>query len=130
MKRRRKKSERTKLRDRCDKLFRQIILERDGDTCQRCGRYVEGRNAHVAHIIPRSRTNYWLRWTPDNALLMCYACHINWWHKHPLESGEWFRRKYRKRLERITELNTLRPMAAWEMEEIYKNMKRELGDGK
>ena len=25
----------------------------------------------------------------DNVKLLCYHCHLNWWHKHPLEASVW-----------------------------------------
>ena len=84
------KSKRKKLTDKLDELCMEIIRERDNWTCQKCGKKVEKSNAHTSHVIPKSRGNA-LRWDLMNLKLLCYHDHINWWHKSPTESGEWFK---------------------------------------
>lgn len=73
-----------KLIKQADKLFAELIHKRG--KCERCGKIT---SLQTAHIIPRTNKN--LRWNPDNALLLCVACHLYWFHKNPLEAMEWFK---------------------------------------
>lgn len=97
-----KKTERKKLTDKLDSLCREIILKRDNNICQKCGTFAEKQNAHCSHVIPRSQGNI-LRWNLLNLKLLCFHCHINWWHKSPCESGEWFKSKFPDRWEYLQE---------------------------
>jgi len=90
------KSSRKGLKLKLDKAVIEIIRERDKWTCQHCGKPVEKSNAHVSHVIPRSHGDA-LRWDLTNLKLLCFHCHINWWHKNPLEAYEWFKSKFPKR---------------------------------
>ena len=93
MLKRRQKTDKAKLIEQCEALFRQIVRARDNDTCQKCGKVVAGANCHVSHVIPRSRDKR-LSIDPLNGKVMCYHDHLNWWHKHPCESGVWFRETF------------------------------------
>lgn len=84
------KTPRKKLSDKLDKIIIDIVRVRDKWTCQKCFKKVEKHNAHCSHVIPRSRGNH-LRWDLQNVKLLCFHCHINWWHKNPIEAGEWFK---------------------------------------
>jgi len=77
-------------------LYRQIIRLRDKHICQHCGKHVTGADEHVSHVVPVSAGNK-LRWDLSNAKIMCFHCHINWWHKNPIESGDWFKAKFPER---------------------------------
>jgi hypothetical protein len=35
-----------------------------------------------------------MAWILENILTLCYACHIHWWHKNPLEAYKWFNANY------------------------------------
>lgn len=85
-----KKTKRRKLIEKLDKACRDIILIRDKNICQKSGKYVEGCNAHCSHVIPKSQGNA-LRWDLLNLKLLSYHYHINWWHKSPVDAGEWFK---------------------------------------
>ena len=81
-----------------DRLAREIVLKRDNNTCQKCGKYVEKQNAHISHVVPKSK-GYALRWDLNNLKVLCFHCHINWWHKNPIEAAEWFQEKFPERAE-------------------------------
>lgn len=66
---RRKKSERQKLVDKCDKLWKQIIWEQAKYHCEYCG--CESKQAH--HIYTRSKFN--TRWTLANGINLCPLHH-------------------------------------------------------
>jgi hypothetical protein len=62
----------------------------------------------------------------ENLKVLCYHHHINWWHKHPTESGQWFRERYPREmeyLERMKPLRRARPIKDFELEEIYDKLK-------
>ena len=86
------------LKKNIERLCKEIIYIRDGGKCQKCGKPVSGKNAHTSHVIPKSHGNG-LRFDLLNLKLLCFHCHINWWHKNPLEAAEWFKSKYPKRWE-------------------------------
>lgn len=79
-----------------DKLARKVIIKRDENICQWCGRYAEGSGIHCSHVIPKSK-GYALRWDLRNLKLLCFNCHINNWHKNPLEAWKWFENRFPKR---------------------------------
>lgn len=27
----------------------------------------------------------------DNVVALCFACHMTWWHKEPIEAGAWIK---------------------------------------
>lgn len=68
-----------------DELFRQIIRERDGMRCVRCGRR---SHLEVAHIVPR-RFSWTRTWEP-NAVLLCSfgGCH-DYFTRHPAQFTAW-----------------------------------------
>lgn len=78
-----------KLKKMYEDIMKTKAKERDGYTCQRCHKKVEGSNAHGSHVIPVSASDY-LRFDLINIKCLCHHCHINWWHKNPIEAGKWF----------------------------------------
>ena len=80
-------------RKKCVNKAKLEAKERDNWTCQKCGKPVEGKNAHGSHIYNEG-TYKSMSADVDNILTMCYYDHINWWHKNPLEASEWFKTKY------------------------------------
>lgn len=84
-----KKSERRKLIEKADKLFRDYIRLRDKMSCQRCGQDAyHDRKIEVAHFYGRS--NLTTRWAPDNVCLLCFKCHYLWAHREPMEFSQWW----------------------------------------
>lgn len=51
------------------------VYERDKGCCQRCGKFVFGRDAHRHHIIPVA-VDPSLKLDPDNIKLLCGKCHV------------------------------------------------------
>lgn len=88
-----KKTVKRKLKDKLEKIVKEIVKIRDDWTCQKCGKEVTGINCHASHVIPVSRDGR-LAFDPRNMKVLCYHDHINWWHKHPIESGEWYVSKF------------------------------------
>lgn len=82
-------------------LAKKIAKLRDNYTCQKC---TCKENIHWSHII-----NEWLDHRlatyEENIKALCYHCHLNWWHKNPLEASEWFNNKFPWRYELLNKLH-------------------------
>lgn len=52
-----------------------FVYERENGHCQRCGRFVFGRQAHRHHVIPIKK-NDMLKLDPNNIRLLCPQCHV------------------------------------------------------
>ena len=87
---------------RLDWLLAQVTKYRDGWTCQKCGQRLFGREAHCAHVLPKS-AGLLLRWDRANTILLCWADHIEWAHGHPVEFREWFQAKFPERFAYLQE---------------------------
>ena len=48
---------------------------------------------HGSHNYPEG-TYVSMSADEDNILCLCYFCHFQWWHKHPIAAAEWFKKKY------------------------------------
>jgi len=68
---------RIKLR-KTDKLFSDYIRTRDKWTCLRCGNKPVKQGLHCSHYWGRGREA--IRFEPDNAISLCFACHKLWGH--------------------------------------------------
>lgn len=88
----------SKLKEQLMILVKQKVKERDKYICQRCGKQVDGKNCQASHVIPVSAGNI-LSFDELNLKVLCYHCHLNWWHKNPIEAGEWFKTKFPDRWE-------------------------------
>lgn len=84
----------------------EVVVERDQDTCQRCGihngdwipellRYAVIQWCHV-----HTREYYCLRWEPDNSYAGCDRCHV-WFDQHKVLGFDWFSKKWPERWKRI-----------------------------
>jgi len=85
----RKKSNRNKLMTAADKQFFRAIRARD-QVCQRCG---SSSALAPSHVLCKGKYPN-LRYDLLNAKLLCFGCHIPWWHANPMEAAEWFIQKF------------------------------------
>ena len=115
---RKKAASKTLLKKKLEKLVKDYVKKRDNYTCQHCGKVVEGVNCHASHVIPVSRSGY-LQFDPLNMKVLDYHCHINWWHKHPVEAGKWFTDTFPERWEYLQSLHIkrMKPMNEAELQE-------------
>ena len=121
-----KKGSKTVLKKKLEKLVKDYIKKRDAYICQHCHVGVEGSNCHASHVIPVSRSGY-LQFEPLNMKVLCYHCHLNWWHKHPIEAGKWYTDTFPERWEYLNSLHIqrLKPMNEAELQEkilYYKSL--------
>jgi hypothetical protein len=76
-------------RDTADALFSTLIRERAEWCCQRCGKFYpvgERGGLHASHVV--GRRNRAVRFDPDNAFSLDYACH-RYFTENPLAHIEW-----------------------------------------
>ena len=117
-----KKLNRKALIKKLDELIKTKAKIRDNYTCQKCGKKVEGSNAHGSHVIPVSG-GHKLRWDIQNIKCLCYHCHINWWHKNPMEASEWFSRTFPDRWKYLEANRGIAKFKDFELQELYEELK-------
>ena len=112
-----------KLKKKLEDFVKREVKERDNWTCQRCNKQVEGLNAHGSHVIPVSASQR-LRFDLLNIKCLCYHCHIQWWHKHPIDARDWFKNKFPERFKYLQKekLNTEK-WTRTELEELIERYK-------
>lgn len=118
---RKKKTEKKKLWEKLLQLAKKLVYRRDKDTCQHCLKVVSWSNRHASHVIPVSRDGR-LKYDILNMKVLCYHCHLNRRHKHPIEAGERFTKKFPERREYLEKQYQQWPKGSisilW-MEELY-----------
>ena len=90
-KKRRKKSERTLMIEKLDRLWSIAVRTRDRFQCQKSPCPAHGKYMHGAHIWERG--NMLVRWDVDDGITMCYYHHLHWAHRKPLEFAEWIKER-------------------------------------
>ncbi len=88
-----------------DAEVREEVFERDGRRCVRCN---SDKAIAPSHVYPKGKYPR-LRFLEVNILTMCYGCHIHWWHKHPIESAEWFLKTFPDRAKQLALLKDTAP---------------------
>jgi len=116
-----KKPKRSTLYKKLDKLVSIKVKERDNETCQWCGKKLESQNCHTSHVI--TRKNIALRWDLNNLKVLCFYCHIQRWHKSPLEATKWFKNKFPDRYEYLMrEKNKIAKFSITDLQEMIKKL--------
>lgn len=121
---RRKKTPRKIIKDRLEKLSKRIVYLRDDYTCQKCGKR-DGRDYQASHVIPVSAGNK-LAWEPLNMKVLCHHCHLNWWHKNPMEAAAWFSEAFPDRWEYLQRNRGIKKFTLTELEELEESLKGQL----
>lgn len=103
-----------------DNLFSKVVRARDG-RCLKCGTV---EKLQCSHVLPRTHLS--IRWDLDNAITLCYRCHIYWWHKNVLEAARWFEETFPGRADELRRkaLNP-KPVKQSDIDDIYDQLKRE-----
>lgn len=79
--------------NKLDDLARIAVRLRENMVCEKCGRKCTNRDAQSSHVLPKS-THPMLRFELLNIQLLCYHCHMFWWHKDIIAAYEWFKKKF------------------------------------
>lgn len=79
-----------------DALAKKCLILLRGEACERCGKLP----VFSSHILPKGKHKR-MRWMLENILLLCYACHMHFWHKHPHAAVAWFDEKFPGRYENL-----------------------------
>lgn len=106
---------------------KKVVYARDKDICQHCDKKCIWSDRHASHVIPVSATGR-LALYPLNMKVLCYHCHLNWWHKNPIEAGRRFESKFPERLqelERIASEIWMWSITLTELEEIEKIIEKD-----
>lgn len=119
------KTERGKLNKQLDLLAKAIVKERDGNTCVRCRKTVEGSNRHASHVIPVSAGNK-LRWDPLNMKVLCHHCHLQFWHLNPMEAADWFANQYPDRWEYLQSNRGVQKFTIQDLRDLKEKLKKQL----
>ncbi len=98
---------------------KKVVYVRDKDICQHCDKKCIWSDRHASHVIPVSATGR-LALYPLNMKVLCYHCHLNWWHKNPIEAGRWFESKFPERLKELERLQLEIPMGSITLTELEK----------
>lgn len=102
-KRGKKKTSKKKRLDRdITALVRNHVIKRDKGLCQKCGKKPVGRDLQLSHVKSKGAYKH-LNYDVTNVKIMCYQCHIQWWHKEPSDAWEWFQREFPYRADYLTE---------------------------
>ena len=122
------KLSRSKVKKQLDKLVKDYVKERDNYTCQHCGKKVEGSNCHASHIFPVGSCSL-LQFEPLNMKVLCYHCHINWWHKNPIEAYQWAEKTFPDRIAILGVMkNVNSKISTIELQELVEEYKSKLKD--
>lgn len=121
MKPRKKKSDRKKLEDKLEKISKKLVYLRDDYKCQHCGKQ-DYKDYQASHVIPVSAGKK-LKWDLQNMKVLCHHCHLNWWHKNPLEATEWFKSKFPDRYEYLQANKGIKRWEMNELEDLYLTLK-------
>ena len=79
--------------------IRDFILERDENTCQRCGaKNACGIPFNIHHVISYSYEEY--RLNPENLVSLCKKCH-KWVHSDENKLGEFLKKPVKKHFETV-----------------------------
>jgi len=98
-------------------LLREAALLRDKNKCIRCGHL---KRLSTSHIYPKGRYKT-MEYDLDNVKILCYSCHLQFWHKNPIEAKEWLDSKLPKeRLQRLKLMSqTSRKMPNYNSIKLY-----------
>ncbi len=124
-KKRKVKTPLQKMHDKCWAMARKVVYLRDHGQCQRCFKHIEGSNAHTSHVLPKS-THGAIKYNLMNLKLLCYHCHINWYHKNPVEAGKYIRETFPDRLAVIEKIPRCRSYRVDDLQEILEELQAEL----
>lgn len=119
-----RKRTKTKIKKDIEKIVKTFVRNRDNNTCQKCGKQVFGSNCHVSHV--KSVGAYPnLQFDPLNMKVLCYRCHIFWWHKEPTEAGQWFEERFPDRFLYLEKAKNERiSLSTYELEELLKQWRK------
>lgn len=109
-------------RKKAIELAKKLAKERDGYTCQKCGKDRLTAQIQASHNVSVGQCVA-LAADVINILALCSYHHLRWWHSHPLDASAWFQEKYPDRYEYLMKKQKMHTKPNWE--EIYKQLKED-----
>ena len=73
------------------KLLHQLVVVRD----KKCLKCKKKKRLNASHIYPKGAYPH-MRWMPRNVIALTFYWHLFWWHKNPIEAGEWYKKTFPK----------------------------------
>ena len=105
-----------------DAVFSDLVRERVGFICERCGHYepegVSRQAMHCSHFYSRGSGNR-LRWNPLNGTCLCASCH-RWLGEHPDDHTTFIKQKLGSDYELLAKAKRMPPL------KMSKNDKQEM----
>ena len=123
-KKRKVKTPLQKMHDKCWEMAKKCIKLRDHGQCQHCFKPAMGSNGHTSHVYPKS-THGALKYILINLKLLCYHCHMNWWHKNPIEAADWFTENWPERRAKLEVMKRLKSYRVDILQEILEELQTE-----
>ena len=106
-----------------DGLLREVVLYRD-KKCQKCGR--KAGRITTSHIYPKG-IYPWMRYDIQNATMLCFRCHLHWWHKDIILANKWYEETFsEERKEYLKKRSENKVPTSQDVEGIEKYLKGEL----
>lgn len=105
-------------RTNADIAFSDYIRQRANYCCEKCGKQYSPKDNGLQCSHHFSRRYYNIRYDPDNAVALCYHCHVYWYQKDIPESARWLENKLGKaKIDRLIELKN-RPQVKHSQSEL------------
>jgi 5-methylcytosine-specific restriction endonuclease McrA len=115
---------RKKISDKLKKITREIVRQQFHNKCAKCGKHIEGVDSQKAHIKSVGAYPH-LQFDLQNMILLCYHCHIGWWHHEPTEAGAWFKKEFQDRFKYLEKAKKIRTHhSVSDLEELYEDYKK------
>lgn len=58
--------------------------------------------------------------------ILCYHCHINWWHKNPMEAAKWFEETFPDRWAYLQANRGIQKFTVAELEDLVVDLQHQL----
>lgn len=119
-----KKLNRTSIKRRLGPLVKAYVKKRDNFTCLHCGKVCEGSDCHGSHILSVGAHSH-MEFEPRNIKVLCFRCHIYWWHKDVAVAGEWYKDNYPENWAWLKEQDIKRTkLSTFELNELLDKYKK------
>lgn len=114
-----------------DAAFSKYIRKRANYCCEKCGKQYAPNDKGLQCSHHFSRRYHNIRFDPDNALALCYNCHVFWYQKDIPEAAHWLESKIGKdKIDRLIVLKHLpqHKQTQSELDAITEKYKKLTGD--
>jgi hypothetical protein len=68
-----------------------------------------------------------MEFVSGNIIALCYACHIHFWHKNPIEAHDWLKQKLPDRMKKL-KLIAQKGMGSRDYKQLRTTLRKELNE--